>query len=799
MSANELPRMQRRHYAALLLLLLGYTLLATAYAVETPLFEAPDESSHLQVIRYIARYFRDTPASRRSATAIPGGLPWMPPYQMPARRADSGPNMAWAAGFHDPPLYYAPPLYHTLAALMTPSTGGEALMADLPELLTPSPSWEAGYAPVRGSDGWNKNIFVHTPRETLAGSATVRATALLRTVSILLGAVTLLCTFALARQLRPDRPWWGVGAALLVAVNPQFIAGNTGVSNDPLTIAICSAALLGMVALLRRRARWPRWALLGVLVGLGIATKQSALLLVPVCGLAALLSAFEGRPLSKDTGLAALGRGLAFALPVGMIGAPWYLSNLFRHGDLLGTAPHYAAQVPLTRFGWAALLATLESYWGAFGWALITLPGWAYALAAAGALIGLAGLVRSVLADGDLAARSGAVDSTTRWSSALLLVAVALNVYSFTGWAKATGAPYGRLLFPTIAPTGVLLALGLAQWRGRAYRIGLAILGLALIAVAALVPWFSLRPAFRTPYRVDGVSAAAREIENAVFNDDPDSGVVSLLGYEITSKGGADATLAPEDSLSLTLYWAAETAPGELLTAWTQLGGIDPEARIADDTRWLGGTLYPSSHWRSGDVVAHEISLEIPEWAPGPSLYWVRVGLQNGAGQTLALTRGGDDYVVLGPWRLRKPEAEFAADMIEVNVSLGEAIHLAGYEIDVGPETVDVRLTWGAQAVPDADYTVFVHLVDDTGDLLAQRDGPPAGGSYPTSWWLPGDIIEDRHTVALPATHASSATLYVGMYNASTGARLPAVADEAMSGHAGRFPDDAISLTRIER
>ncbi|MCU0523114.1 MAG: hypothetical protein MUF84_20805 [Anaerolineae bacterium] len=143
MSAKLCLALRRRGFdgahVALWALLGCYLALAWIYAVNTPLFESPDESSHLQVIRYIAREHR------------------LPPYQVPEVRATTGPAMAWLVSYHDPPLYYAPPLYHMLAALLT----AWIPMDDLDDRLIPSPSWERGFSPERGSDPRNKNVFVH--------------------------------------------------------------------------------------------------------------------------------------------------------------------------------------------------------------------------------------------------------------------------------------------------------------------------------------------------------------------------------------------------------------------------------------------------------------------------------------------------------------------------------------------------------------------------------------------------------------------------------------------------------------
>ena len=74
----------------------------------------------------------------------------------------------------------------------------------------------------------------------------------------------------------------------------------------------------------------------------------------------------------------------------------------------------------------------------------------------------------------------------------------------------------------------------------------------------------------------------------------------------------------------------------------------------------------------------------------------------------------------------------------------------------------------------DGDYTVFVHLRDQlTGDAIAQGDGPPVDGWYPTSLWTAGEVVEDEHAVSLPAQVPSGTyDLVVGWYDLGSGARL---------------------------
>ena len=75
-----------------------------------------------------------------------------------------------------------------------------------------------------------------------------------------------------------------------------------------------------------------------------------------------------------------------------------------------------------------------------------------------------------------------------------------------------------------------------------------------------------------------------------------------------------------------------------------------------------------------------------------------------------------------------------------------------------------------------SDYSVFVHLVDEDGLIIAQHDTMPGGGLYPTSQWTPGETRMEEYSVRLPATAytPNRAHWLVGLYDASSGERLPA-------------------------
>lgn len=92
------------------------------------------------------------------------------------------------------------------------------------------------------------------------------------------------------------------------------------------------------------------------------------------------------------------------------------------------------------------------------------------------------------------------------------------------------------------------------------------------------------------------------------------------------------------------------------------------------------------------------------------------------------------------------------------------------------PAVLRVSLLWRADQKPAQSYKVFVHLEDAGGTRVAQADGVPLSGLYPTNRWAANETVRDVYELALPRNlPAGHYTLRVGMYNEQTGERLAAV------------------------
>lgn len=101
-----------------------------------------------------------------------------------------------------------------------------------------------------------------------------------------------------------------------------------------------------------------------------------------------------------------------------------------------------------------------------------------------------------------------------------------------------------------------------------------------------------------------------------------------------------------------------------------------------------------------------------------------------------------------------------------VDVAWGPAVNTAG-------GGVRVAAVWTALQPVQAEYVPFLHLLDASGQLRAQRDLRPVGGYRPTTTWAPGEPIEDHMGLALPDDlPPGEYELVLGLYAATSGQRL---------------------------
>jgi 4-amino-4-deoxy-L-arabinose transferase-like glycosyltransferase len=136
----------------------------------------------------------------------------------------------------------------------------------------------------------------------------------------------------------------------------------------------------------------------------------------------------------------------------------------------------------------------------------------------------------------------------------------------------------------------------------------------------------------------------------------------------------------------------------------------------------------------------------------------------------------------------------------KISESFGEVGQLLGYSLEPQEATagkeLKITLYWMASnKQPLAkSYTVFVHLLDKTGQIVAQHDGQPVVGRRSTLTWQEGDRIVDTHKLEWRnLEYTGQATIVIGLYDAATLDRLPVYGPDGE-----RVQDDRAILGEIQ-
>ena len=107
-------------------------------------------------------------------------------------------------------------------------------------------------------------------------------------------------------------------------------------------------------------------------------------------------------------------------------------------------------------------------------------------------------------------------------------------------------------------------------------------------------------------------------------------------------------------------------------------------------------------------------------------------------------------------------------------VDFGHHVKLLGYQVEkpsLRPgKPLNVTTYWQVIDQPPPFLTVFLHLLDGSGQIAAQIDRQ----SVLADTLQPGDVFMQIHSIDLPADlPAGSYRLSIGLYSSETGQRLP--------------------------
>ncbi len=263
-----------------------------------------------------------------------------------------------------------------------------------------------------------------------------------------------------------------------------------------------------------------------------------------------------------------------------------------------------------------------------------------------------------------------------------------------------------------------------------------------------------------------------RDVWNVARAADENFGAFALAGYEIQG----EAPIRPGDPLPVTLLWRAGAEPvanNLVARVWLE----DTAGKVAASRDFVPGGAYPISLWQPGQYVrdwpAVRIPANIPDGQYGVKLVAARSNRFLGADWLPFDTT----VASLGQITVKNRVRVMAPPLVEnpLEATFDRKIKLLGYELtrDVTTRGVRVTLYWKAVAQVDALYTVFVHVLDGKGDIIATGDAMPGNGDFPTTGWIENEFITDAHGLTLPPDlPAGGYPIEIGLYDPTTGVRL---------------------------
>jgi 4-amino-4-deoxy-L-arabinose transferase-like glycosyltransferase len=439
-------------------ILVIYLVMGVLYAIYTPTWQAPDEPAHYNYVAYLAEQHR---------------FPVLKPGDYPAAYLEEIKAAHFPAALSIAPIRYEfhqPPLYYLLAVPIYQLSGGALLP--------------------------------------------------LRLFSVVIGAVLLLVIYWTVGELVPQRPYLAVGTMAFVAFLPMHLTFAAAVNNDTLAELLLAILFLFTIRYVRFGAEMGSYAmegkdragmesngteveerrllvLLGITTGLGLITKSSVYVALPLVVMAILLRHLwlEGKPSLSLTGAA-----ISYLVPATVLALPWWLRNMALYGglDFLGLGRHdqvvagqlrtaeFVAQQGIGRLVGDFFVTSFHSFWGKFGWMGVLLDPRLYqglAILSALALVGF-GLW------GSRTWRRRSDLPRWQWAAGGLLVLSGLFTVASYLWYNTQFVQHqGRYLFPALVPIGLGVALGWREVLRREWAVLLAALLLACAAVLRLVGW----------------------------------------------------------------------------------------------------------------------------------------------------------------------------------------------------------------------------------------------------------------------------------------------------------------------
>jgi hypothetical protein len=595
-----------------------------------------------------------------------------------------------------------------------------------------------------------------------------RATAML--LNPLITMLTAWQLYIFARYLKSP-PLTAALLALIFAFATFSIAYVKTLFGEPLAALLLLAAVYHAYVYTHDRRIW-RAAVAGAAVGLCIGANLTyALLTVPV-GLYILWA-------HKD-----LRAGIVFGVPVALTMlflAGW---NLIRFGSPFSTGYDLANSIEgFTTPFWHGFVGLWASFYKGVFWYQPIL------------LAGFGGLFTAW--------------RTRRGLLLLCLTIIGLHTVSYASWWAWDGAwSWGPRFMLPLLPLMMLSLLPVLGAARRNLRARAVVIALVAASVALQIPGvlFSYIPFYETVYDSalfnwrNHIALAAyaglydAPLQPALLSEGFDR--VHLVAVAASFAAGLFAVLRLRGTWRSAVIAAALIAACCVTAARQQHKPSYASVREWEQLSPAGSTVYIQSFEFDTQLLdmddrrlivvnphgPQEHPLVAAQWHRAKELngsLWLVTWFLPGSAENWAERELWENY----PFVEQKTVGGHRAVRFDLNMPAGAncetalrfdtSIELDAYGTRRDENGFYVTLIWRAAAIPAANYSWFVHLVDAQSEIVAQQDRMPGGGYMPPTTWQAGQAVTDYLMFPIPRdTSLENWQLRIGYVDPATGAPL---------------------------
>lgn len=262
----------------------------------------------------------------------------------------------------------------------------------------------------------------------------------------------------------------------------------------------------------------------------------------------------------------------------------------------------------------------------------------------------------------------------------------------------------------------------------------------------------------------------------AVFSTSPVAGEDFTLQEELAPGVGPVRIVTSTDCLNpgrvveVDVGWGATSPPTRDLDV--ELSFVSDDGRVVHTRTYAVSSDWTTDKWPANALAWGYYPLRVDGSLP-PASYQVELALIDA--QTGERLRPA---MIVSEVRISDSPCPVPVppDAVSTHAIFGDELRLVWYRLLREGDHLTVTLHWRSEQRMERDYKFFVHVFDrETGVPVAQHDAMPRQWTYPTTFWGPGEHVEDEFQIDVASVPAGDYGVAVGVYDPQTMARLPVV------------------------